>query len=208
MKRSFCCLAVLAAVVVLPAFADIVQNGTFQPGPGLNLSFATVTGNTIPGWTVTQGSVDWIGTYWQQPPHGGYSVDLDGYFAAGEISQDIQTTVGQWYVLSFWLAGNPDGPPETKTLKVTTGDMSQNFTYLTPPATHDKMGWTQNSISFQATSATTSIKFTSLDDAGNAFGPVLGDVSVSVPEGSFYSYSAFALGLSGLLMLVRRKRQA
>jgi hypothetical protein len=103
MRRFLCCLAVLAAVMVLPASAD-VQNGQFLPlggpDPGVYLTVPNSSGITIPYWTVTQGSVDWIGTYWQQPPTGGNSVDLDGYYAAGGISQHIVTTVGWTSLLS------------------------------------------------------------------------------------------------------------
>jgi len=211
MRRFFCFLAVLAAVV-LPASADLVTNGTFQPGPQQQPLFETIPnalGTTIPGWTVTTGSVDWIGNYWLPPPSGGYSLDLDGN-APGAVSQTINTTAGDTYWLSFYLAGNPDGPPDPKTVMVCAANSCQDFSHARPPNPSSladnqiDMGWTLEGLSFKATYASTTISFTSDESGGTFWGPVIG--GVSVPEAGFYS--TFALGLSGLLMFVRRKRQA
>ena len=213
MKRFLCCLVVLAAVAVAPAFADININGTFQPGPGDAFStifasntFAQTSLTTY--WTVTVGSVDWIGSYWVPPTQtGGYSVDLDGN-APGGIAQTVGLSAGS-YILNFFLSGNPDGLPTTKTVDVTAGSSSQTFTYaLTGSNTESNMLWAPESLTFTASGPTT-IAFTSLDSA-SPWGPALAGVSLTqVPEAGFYSYSAaFALGLIGFLMLIRRKRQA
>ena len=204
MRTALSAFAVLAATAALPAYADIV-NGTFLTPPAG--TYTTVTGTTIPGWTVTQGSVDWINTYWQQPPIG-YSVDLDG-LAVGAISQTIDTIINQTYLLSFWLAGNPDGPPDPKSVSVSADASSQTFTAPRPPSTAN-MGWTQHFFQFTATALSTTITFTSLDTpSSNPYGPALGDVSItSVPEASFYADFASTLGLGLIFMLFRRKRQA
>src|SRR5947199_114896 len=54
-----------------------VVNGSFEDGPdpgGFTIYYAGAT--DIPGWTVTQGSIDYVGTYWQ-PGDGARSIDLN-----------------------------------------------------------------------------------------------------------------------------------
>lgn len=220
MIRLFYCLAVLAALVV-PASADIVKNGQFEGVSGEYIAgvyiwhyidylgaYIDVTANVpdIPDWTVTAGSVDWIGTYWQAPPPGGQSVDLDGN-SPGAISQDIITHPGQTYWLSFWLAGNPDGGDATKKLEVTVGGASHIFAFDTFGKSKADMGWTPLGISFTATGGSTTIAFASGDGNGSPYGPVIGDVEVRVPGPDFYTEFALSLSGLGLLMFVRRKRQ-
>ena len=101
------------------ARANLVFNGSFEIGadPG---SFTTLNAvdNSIPGWTVTGGSVDYIGSYWQAS-NGVRSLDMDGYNAAGAIaSQTFATVAGLAYWVSFDLAGNTDGLPTTKKIEV------------------------------------------------------------------------------------------
>jgi choice-of-anchor C domain-containing protein len=222
MRRSLLCVIALAAVGAWPALADI-DNGTFLTPPSGSPFVDLSSGSTdIPGWLViggtldpTGGSVDWINNYWQAPPPGGYSVDLDG-FTPGGISQALTLGAGS-YVLTFYLAGNPDGPPATKTVQVTAGTSSSSFTFtLASNASESNMGWTQESYDFTTLGGPTVIAFQSADPTSEpngalpAYGPVVGGVSLTqVPEADFYVYSTeFALCLSGLLMFVRRKRQA
>jgi choice-of-anchor C domain-containing protein len=187
----------------LPAFAD-VNNGMFNLTAPAN-PFQTVGSgdcSTIQDWCVTQGTVDWIGNLWQSPPPGGNSIDLDGN-TVGEISQDIVTVPGLTYLLSFWLAGNPAGPPPIKTLSVTASAASTEFTFdVTNTSYPDNMGWTAESFAFTAASPTTTISFTSLDTPpSNPYGPVVGDVSVSAdPEpAAILLMGTLLLGLAGAL---------
>lgn len=214
--KSLFGLALLGGSLVIPASANLVTNGTFEPLPPLGPAFQTVVSpdsTTIPGWTVASGSVDWIGTYWQAPPVlGGNSIDLDGN-SVGSISQTIaDLTVGDHYVLSFALSGNPDNiAVNPKTLTVTeTGDVSssKNFSYLvTGSNTEANMNWASESFAFTASASTTTIIFQSTDTpSSNPYGPVIGAVSLT-PEPGFYGL--LALGLSGVFfVLIRRKRKA
>ena len=77
------------------AHAAGLADGTFAEGATAG-AFQTINaGNTIGAWTVTGGSVDLIGNYWQAPPTGGHSVDLDGN-AAGTISQTFTLAAGEY----------------------------------------------------------------------------------------------------------------
>ena len=201
----------------MPASADILNNGLFAGYVG---QFETVgSGNcgspclpvgTITGWTVTQGNVDWIGNYWQASPGSGNSIDMDGFYSAGGISQTVYLGPGQ-YVLSFYLAGNSYDTPNhspIKHLNVSAGSVSENFAFDTTGKSNGNMGWVKETVSFNASGLTT-IAFKSTDTVDIAWGPAIGSASLlQVSEFGFYSYSAFMGGLAGLVMFVMRKRRA
>jgi hypothetical protein len=108
---------------------------------------------TITGWTITGNSVDLKGSIWVAQ-HGAQSVDLSG-ITTGGIYQDVATTPGRAYRLSFWMAGNPglpnDNGPLIKSLNVSFGD-------------------------FTATSATSRLAFDSL--VAGPYGPVIDNVNL------------------------------
>lgn len=162
--------------------ASIIENGSFERGidPG---SFVTVPGGdttSIAGWTVGGDSVDYIGSYWQ-PQNGARSIDMSGN-GPGTLSQSFATVAGQNYVVSFWIAGNPDGPPPTKMIDA---EVSSNlisfiadpvYTFTVGGHTRDNMGWVQESFGFTGTGSDT-LTFTEL--GGTAYGTALDNVSVS-----------------------------
>ncbi len=171
-------LALIASPV--RAVTNIASNGSFENGtdPG---SFTTVNAGdstTITGWTVNSGSVDYIGSYWQASD-GSRSIDLDGN-AQGSISQVLTTVSGDTYTVTFDLSGNPDGAPTVKTVQVgATGGTPQNFTYNTVAngTTHSNMAYKNQSYTFTANSASTTLTFAS-QDAGS-YGAVLDNVVVA-----------------------------
>ena len=193
-------LAAAVLVLMLCAFgtahAGIIG---FDPAPG---SFGTYyAGSSFDGWTVTAGSVDWIGSYWQAPVVGQGSVDMDGYYQAGTIQRVLDTTQGQTYQVSFALSGNPDREPAVKVLNVAVGNYSNTF-YYTLTGDHTNMNYVTETFDFTAT-ANPNLVFASGDDPNNAFGPVIGNVQVSavpVPP----SVLLLAPGLLGFVGLRKR----
>jgi choice-of-anchor C domain-containing protein len=198
--------AAAAALVSSAAQAAIVADGDFS-SPSGGGSFATYgSGSSMGPWLVTQGSVDLIGAYWQAPTVGGGSVDLDGSFQAGGISQSLAIGAGS-YKLSFFLSGNPDSSLGPKTVQVSVGGALQNFTFDTATAgnSHGAMGYVLETLNFTTPGATT-LSFTSLDASNSAFGPVIGGVSVNaVPEPATWALMISGFGMAGVAL--RRRRQ-
>lgn len=182
--------------------SNLVADGTFD-SPSGGGSFATYFATQSFGpWTVTSGSVDLIGGYWQAPAGGG-SVDVDGD-SPGAFSQPLATGVGA-YTLTFDLSGNPDGGPATKTLEVSVGGATQTFTYTIGANSHGQMDYVPETLTFDASGPTT-LTFTSLD-VGSPYGPVVGNVSVTgVPEPAAWALMLLGVGAMGASLRARRSR--
>lgn len=184
--------------------ANLVSDGDFNSPYG-GSSFTTYSaGSSFGPWTVTTGSVDLIGGYWQSPTAGGGSVDVDGN-APGAFDQAISTGAGT-YTLTFDLSGNPDGPPMSKTLQVSVGNTTKTFTYQIGANTHSNMMYVPETLTFMATGPTT-LTFTSLDGGGSPYGPVVGDVGIAaVPEPASWALMLLGLGAMGGVLRSRRTR--
>lgn len=201
-------LLAAAAIAMIPSGASAattIVNGSFESGtnPG---SFTTVFAGddtTIEGWKVTEGSVDYIGGYWnaQDPSR---SIDLSGN-GGGTIAQSFETVAGQAYAISFWLAGNPDGPPDIKDVEVlASGGMPSIFSFDKTGATKTMMGWKQFTYNFKASGTTATLSFKSF--GSSPYGPALDNVSVAaVPEPATWAMMLLGFGLIGGIMRRRGK---
>ena len=181
--------------------ANLLTNGSFEtlpagstlPGSGYEPVLAGGS-TTIPGWTVVTpstytggnvGSVDVVaGTYTTVPgstwtaQDGQYLIDMAGTSEApGGIYQDVPTTVGATYTLSYYTAVNGDQSPGTShTLTVSvTGQSPVNVTAV---GVGEPLEWVLNTATVVATSSTTRIEFddTTVPSDANQ-GPALDDVS-------------------------------
>jgi choice-of-anchor C domain-containing protein len=155
-------------------------NGSFETGTyvdgGFGFEQLNVGDTSITGWTVDAGSVDWIGTYWPAQD-GSMSIDLSGA-DAGAISQTLTTTIGNTYTVSFFLSGNPAGPPTVKTLDVSaTGGVTAGYTYDATANDLTNMNWTPETYTFLATTASTTLSFVST--TAGPFGPAIDNVVIT-----------------------------
>jgi len=117
----------MLAAPTLAASANLVQDGEFS-NPPLSSGDATYFApNLFGAWLVTQGSVDQISaSFWEAPPGGGLSVDLDGYYQAGGLSQALSLTSGKTYTLSFYLSGNGAAGDPAKTVRSSATSRSRS----------------------------------------------------------------------------------
>ena len=201
------------------AHANLLLNGGFEIGTAPpNGQFSTpLSGDstTISNWIVggpAGASVDYISGYWQ-PNSGSRSIDLSGStdgaggFKWGSLSQTFATTLGQQYKVSFWLSGNPDGPPPTKAIDVSVGStlFQTTFALAAHPTTRADMGWVLTTFLFVANAASQTITFSANAVANNTFyGPAIDDVDISaVPLPP--ALLLFGSGLLGMNWLRRRR---
>jgi choice-of-anchor C domain-containing protein len=204
-------LAGAALLLAAPsAYAVSITNGSFETGtaPG---AFTEVGagGTNITGWTVDSGSVDYIGSYWAASD-GSRSLDMSGS-SAGQISQVITgLTDGQEYKVTFNLAGNPDGAPATKDLKVSADGFTGLYSFDTTghsTGTATTMGWSTQTFFFTASGTSATLAFLSL--TAGSFGAALDNVTIAATPipGAILLFGS-ALGGMGFLGFRRRKLEA
>jgi len=178
--RKFQIISVISAMIIIFAGSSAqaaLINGSFELGTNPGAYMTLNPGATdITGWTIT-GQIDYIGTYWQASD-GNRSLDLSG-LSAGSIQQDIDTTIGVTYIVTFDMAGNPDGLPTLKQLVLeAVGVDAHAFDFDIIGCTSSNMGWDTMQWSFVANATTTTLKFASLvGDTG--WGPALDNITVT-----------------------------
>lgn len=207
-------LAVSALIVTPVQAANLIQNGSFEtatvnPNPG-DFIRLDAGSTAITGWTVSQGTIDYIGTYWQAS-EGSRNLDLSGSNAGG-IQQTFNTTVGETYRVTFDLAGNTDYSPTIKEMRVSAGGNSADFSFDITGKSRSNMGWVSKSWGFTATGTTTTLSFLNLVDT--PYGPALDNVSVialsppptptSIPEPSSM-LGLLSLGVLGIGSALKRQ---
>ncbi len=190
-------IALAAAATTAGAQAAVIFSDNFD-GNTTGLS------KTPSGWTVTNGTVDIIGTsptsFDLLPGNGAY-IDLDGSSGnAGELSISLNLTAGVSYTASYFLAGNRRGGNDTVT--VTFGSASQSHTLAATT------GFTPFSLDFTPlTTGSYTLMFANA--GGDNVGLLLDRVTVrSADVNDVPTPPSLALALAGLLALGALRRRA
>ena len=188
-RRIACvCLLVLGSLVSSRAQAQLLVNGNFESGPAIPPIEAMValgTGSTaVPGWTVSTGTIVVISDIYWVPLSGTRSVNLSdnrpssASTVPGGIQQTFNTSAGATYRVTFWVTGEPFSSPTLKHLRVNAGPVQQDYTYDNSLAWHWDMDWAQHTLDFTANAATSTLRFTSLDQS--KWGPAIDSVKVEL----------------------------
>jgi choice-of-anchor C domain-containing protein len=158
--------------------AHLVPNRGFEH-PVCSSSCTFSAGSTaIPHWAVGGGSIDIVSASWWQPAGGSQSVDLAGV-APGSLTQDVATTAGTTYILRWHMAGNPEGGPKVKVMKVYwDGTLVRTCRFDTTGHTDTSMGWVRRQITVTATGPTSSIEFADATPHATLYGAALDRVAL------------------------------
>jgi len=151
----------------------LLQNGGFETGDFSNWS---LVGNPNVGGTLYNGVVDANSLIDGSGPsfiHSGTYGAFLGDTNLATLSQTIQTTPGQSYLLSFWLDNPISGADQQFMVNWNTNNSSINQIYAlnNPPV----MPWTLVTFSLNATETNTTLQFVT-QNPPNGFG--LDDISV------------------------------
>lgn len=96
----------------------------------------------------------------------------------------VATTVGSTYLVSFWMAGNPDHTraphdgPAIKTMDVTFGPTTQSFACDVTGHVHAAPGWVPYQFPVVATGPVSTLRFQST--MWGYAGPIVDNVSVTL----------------------------
>ncbi|MDP9264246.1 MAG: choice-of-anchor C family protein [Acidobacteriota bacterium] len=173
-------LFVLASLLLISAFAqqkdakpeNLVANGGFDQGadPGGFKTFKK--GDKFPGWTITKGSIDQIGSYFKCAH--GRCLDMNGN-ELGAIRQTLATEAGKKYEVSFLLSVNPQCGGPKKALRVSAAGDAKSFVVMAKANTP----WAKRTWEFTAKEDKTPLSFESIGES-SACGPLLDSVTVTL----------------------------
>lgn len=184
---------------------ELIVNGSFEDGdfsPVINGSWVNViAGSTrITGWTVGGQAVDWHNPTHFNAPHTGTKIidlNLSGFGIAdtGAMLQTIATVPGQSYRLSFFLAGPNLSFPDPREVRVTVAGVPTIFS--APASPNTALAWYERTLDFTATSAATTLEFSSVNGSG-FWGALLDDVSVVARQQAFVTVNNVAPTIAGV----------
>jgi choice-of-anchor C domain-containing protein len=172
---------------------NLIQNGSFESVAQATSSFYSVAAgdsSTISDWTVVTasthpagGSVDVVSNNYWNAEDGNYSIDLAGSTGIpGGLYQDVATTPGAQYSLSFWSAVNGDQKPGIRhTTRVSVNGSTVDKVHAV--GVRRPLDWVQNTLTFTASSTTSRIEFQDTTPGDTNEGPTLDNVALTaVPD--------------------------
>jgi choice-of-anchor C domain-containing protein len=212
----------IVLVVLLASIGTVSANLVGNPGfetPSITGNWNTYSAGdgALTPWKIDAQSIDLIHDGWD-PASEDQSLDLSGNNRA-IISQDIPTQPGNFYQLSFAMAGNTYEAPQIKTVEVFWDGVSKGtFDFDTTGHTPTNMGWTIIGpiTGLPASSgSTTELKFQDITASGDVrAGVALDDIVVdlytapAIPE--FPSMAlpvGLIVGLIGAILFIRKSKE-
>jgi choice-of-anchor C domain-containing protein len=137
-------------------------------------------GETLGAWDVT-GTVDHVRELWKAAA-GKFSVDLNGD-GNGSVFQDLSTTPGASYELSFAIAGHMGCGGPVKTMDVMWGGKKvKSVTFDTAGHSYADMGWRRETATLVAEVASTRLEF--ITTTAGTCGPAIDEVTLKGGAGS------------------------
>ncbi|MBX3616635.1 PEP-CTERM sorting domain-containing protein [Nitrosomonas sp.] len=194
--KSTVIAAAITTIFAAPASAAVtIFSDNFDSYSPLTLNW---TPPVASGWTVSSGTVDLIGTGFNDilPGNGNY-IDLDGSTSnSGVFANSVNLISGVTYTLSFDLAGSQRGSTETVDINFGTASTSVTLGGSAPLTAYD--------LSFTP-SASGVYGFSFENLGGDNVGLLLDNVSVSaVPEPETYAMLLAGLGMLGFMLRSRK----
>jgi len=150
------------------AQANLLANGSFEePRVRASLDSMTLFSPGLSGWHITEGSVALVRYATWQPAErqGQQSLVLGSVAGAGGIEQSFPTQVGQYYLVSGWLAHDITFGEGQAQISL-NGEPLATVRHNDPAVKANDMRWKLFAYRFQAKSETTTLK---LAGAGAAF---------------------------------------
>jgi hypothetical protein len=217
--------AIAALLLASTASAATLVDGNFggcSPGCPTNLTPLSGGSGQLYGWTIgsqaggnADAAVELVkydgGTGWNAYS-GSHSVALSGSIE-GSISQNLNTTAGKTYDVTFYVSGNPKNIGKIKTIGVETNGALQTFSFKDTSTSNSQMNWVMETYQFTATSDSTLLTLFN-DHVGRTspnphlFGLALDDINIhqaAVPEPA--TWAMMILGVAGLGGVLRDRRR-
>lgn len=143
---------------------ELCKDGSFdvslQWGTGASQVFST--SESIGQWKVKSGTIELLdrnGRFLKDTSLPGKAVDLSGW-SPGSIAQDIPTSAGTTYTVSFSYSGNWCDNNFSKKTAVSVGGTTKEFEYAKPSTwSISSMNWRKAEFDFTASSARSTIEF-------------------------------------------------
>jgi hypothetical protein len=148
------CQGVSASCSATVACGDFECGGPVPAGSDFTILYG---GNTsLSPWTIRGDGVDKLNGSVYYAKNGAVSLDMNAR-ERGSISQNITTTPGQNYVVSFWVLWNTYPGPAS--LVVEAAGKQQLYGWTIPNQSEPQIGWMQYTFAFTANSSSTLLSF-------------------------------------------------